>query len=172
MVRRARRCLQLVWNVEWKRATFAWKECSSPYQPGRNVKAEYREVQHDLQNIRRYHIDVGPVGPRCMELPHDRLHGTYLQRLCSGPVAAPIPRPSAPPAIAHSSRRMLAVLGRTSGRRLLSSQRPNRFAKSPAASTLALPPTMNSRSVHIIQARSIRWRAEEDLVRSLCRSPY
>src|SRR6202045_2037402 len=84
MVRRARRHLQQVWNVEWKRATFAWKECSSPYQPGRNVKAEYREVQHDLQNIRRYHIDVGPVGPRCMELPHDRFHGTYLQRLRSG----------------------------------------------------------------------------------------
>src|ERR1700704_5764706 len=49
MVRRAPRCLQQVWNVEWKRATFAWKECSSPYQLGRNVKAEYREVQHDLQ---------------------------------------------------------------------------------------------------------------------------
>src|SRR5260221_11450748 len=86
MVRRARRCLQQVWNVEWKRATFGWKECSSPYQLGRNVKAEYREVQHDLQNIGQYHIDVGPVGPRCMEVPHDRLHGTYLQRLRSGRV--------------------------------------------------------------------------------------
>ena len=64
--------------MEWKRATFAWKECSSPYQLGRNVKAEYREVQHDLQNIGQYHIDVGPVGPRCMEVPHDRLHGTYF----------------------------------------------------------------------------------------------
>src|SRR3984957_2825393 len=84
MVRRARQCLQQVWNVEWKRATFGWKECSSPYQLGRNVKAEYREVQHDLQNIGQYHIDVGPVGPRCMEVPHDRLHGTYLQRLPSG----------------------------------------------------------------------------------------
>ena len=70
--------------MEWKRATFGWKECSSPYQLGRNVKAEYREVQHDLQNIGQYHIDVGPVGPRCMEVPHDRLHGTYLQRLRSG----------------------------------------------------------------------------------------
>src|ERR1700722_11614430 len=88
MVRRARRCLPQVWNVEWKRATFAWRECSrlrpSPRQPGRNVKAEYREVQHDLQNIGQHHIDVGPVGRRCMELPHDRLHGTYLQRLGGG----------------------------------------------------------------------------------------
>src|SRR5271156_6619641 len=84
MVRRARRCLQQVWNVEWKRASFGWKECSRPYPRGRNFKAEYREVQHDLQNIGQYRIDVGPVGPRCMEVPHDRLHGTYLQRLRSG----------------------------------------------------------------------------------------
>src|SRR5271165_2670078 len=34
MLRRARRCLQQVWNMEWKRATFGWKECSSPYQLG------------------------------------------------------------------------------------------------------------------------------------------
>src|SRR5579862_6989623 len=88
MVRRARRCLQQVWNAEWKRATFGWKECSrfrsSPRQPGETVKAEYREAQHDLQNIGQYHIDVGPVGARCMELPHHRPHGTYLQRLRSG----------------------------------------------------------------------------------------
>src|SRR5579863_767015 len=84
MVRRARRCLQQVWNMEWKQAMFGWKECSRPYQPGRNVEAEYREVQHDLQNIGRYHIAVGPVGSRCVELAHDRLYGTYLQRLCSG----------------------------------------------------------------------------------------
>src|SRR5580704_2126137 len=38
-----------------------------------------RKVQHDLQNSRRYRIDVGPVAPRCMELPHDRPRGTYLQ---------------------------------------------------------------------------------------------
>src|SRR5580693_3185469 len=84
MVRRARRCLQQVWNAEWKRATSGWKECSNPFQLGRNVKAEYREAQHDLQNIGQYRIDVGPVGPRCMELPHDRQHGTYLQRLRGG----------------------------------------------------------------------------------------
>jgi len=50
------------------------KECSSPYQLGRDVKAKYREVQHDLQNIGQYLIAVGPVAPRCMEVPHDRLH--------------------------------------------------------------------------------------------------
>ena len=48
------------------------------------LNVEYREVQLDLQNIGRCHFDVGPIGPRCMELPHDRLRGAYLQRLCSG----------------------------------------------------------------------------------------
>ena len=59
-------------RMEWKRATFGWKECFSPNQPGSNVKAEYTEIQHDLQNIGRYYIGVGAVGPLCMEFPHDR----------------------------------------------------------------------------------------------------
>jgi uncharacterized protein YndB with AHSA1/START domain len=67
--------------MEWKRATFGWKECSNPCQLGRNVKRERGGFQHDLQNIGQYRTDVGPVGPRCMELPHHRPHGTYLQRL-------------------------------------------------------------------------------------------
>jgi len=37
------RCLRQVWNVEWKRATFGWKEFSSPYQLGKNVKAIWQQ---------------------------------------------------------------------------------------------------------------------------------
>src|ERR1700722_5484339 len=48
------------------------------------LNVEYRGVQLDLQNIGRYHFDVGSIGPRCMELAHDCPRGTYLQRPYSG----------------------------------------------------------------------------------------